>query len=152
MKFILICLITAGAIFSPSLGVAATPEQEKAFVAAYRKAFEAHDEKALAAFLYTEGADAETIGFFKMMQQPDPSAKITSIELVVPTAEEMAKFNKPMEMPDGKTYVMPVKPIKQLVIKTESKSATGSGTSSSTSPVAEVKGKLVIPVPVPQKK
>jgi hypothetical protein len=81
------------------------------------------------------------------MQQVDPGAKITSIELTVPTAEEMAKFNKPMTMPDGKTYVMPVKPTKQLVIKAESKSASGSGTSSSKSPVAEVKGKLVIRFP-----
>ena len=151
MKSFLALILSAATVFTCSLR-AATPEQEKEFVAAYRKALEAGDEKALASFLYTEGADAETVGFIKMMQQPEPGAKIKSVELVVPTAEEMAKFNKPMTMPDGKSYVMPVKPIKQLVIKTETKSDSGSSTGSSKSPVAEVKGKLVIPVPVPQKK
>ncbi len=151
MKLLLPALLAIATVITASVG-AATPEQEKAFVAAYKKALEAGDANALAAFLYTDGADKETIEFFKMMQQGDPGAKITSIELVTPTAEEMTKLNKPMTMPDGKSYVMPVKPYKQLVIKTESKNASGSGTSSSKSPVAEVKGKLVIPVPVPQKK
>ena len=40
---------------------AATPQQEKAFVDSYKKAFESNDTKALAAFLYTEGAAKETI-------------------------------------------------------------------------------------------
>jgi hypothetical protein len=151
MKTFLAAALVTTTVFISTLA-AATPEQEKEFVAAYRKALEAGDAKALASFLYTEGADAETIGFFTAMQQIEPGAKVTSIELVVPTPEEMAKFNKPMTMPDGKSYVMPVKPAKQLVIKTESKSASGSSSGSSKSPVAEVKGKLVIPVPVPQKK
>lgn len=55
-------------------------------------------------------------------------------------------------MPDGKTYKMPIKPIKQLVVKMETKSESGSSSSTSKSPVAEKGGKLVIPVPVPLKK
>ena len=47
--------------------IAATPEQEKTFVESYKKALEANDAKALAAFLYTEGAKPEQIEFFKMM-------------------------------------------------------------------------------------
>jgi len=131
---------------------AATPEQEKAFVDSYRKALEAGDAKALNAFLSTDGAEADTIEFFKMMQAPEPGAKVVSVELVKPSPEEQAKFNAPMVMPDGKSYTMPVKPFKQLVIKMETKSADGSSSSTSKSPVAEKGGKLVIPVPVPVKK
>ena len=87
-----------------------------------------------------------------MMQTPEPGAKVVSIELVKPTAEEEVKLNAPMMMPDGKTYKMPVKPFKQLVIKLETKSENGSSSSTSKSPVAEKGGKLVIPVPVLAKK
>lgn len=130
---------------------AATPEQEKAFVENYKKALETGNEKALAAFLYTEGAEAEQIEFFKMMMTLEAGSKITSIELVTPSAEDAEKFNKPMTMPDGKSYKMPIKPYKQLVVVSETKSESGSGKSTSKSPVAEKDGKLVIPVPVPVK-
>ncbi len=133
--------------------LAATPEQEKAFVDSYKKALEAKDEKALAAFLHTEGATEETVEFFKMMQlAPTEGGTITKIELVTPTKEEAAKMSKPMEMPDGKQYKMPFTPSKQLVIVVEQKSADGSSKSTSKSPVGEKNGKLVIPVPVPVKK
>jgi hypothetical protein len=128
---------------------AATPEQEKAFVEKYKKALEANDEKALTSFLYTKGADPEQIEFFKMMMQPEPGAKITKIELVKPTPEESAKFNEPMEMPDGKKYKMPFEPTYALIIETETKSGDGSSTSKSRRPVGEKDGKLCIPVPVP---
>ncbi len=130
---------------------AATPEQEKAFIESYKKAFEAKDEKALAAFLHTKGADVSTIGFFSMMQLAEAGQPVSSIELVTPTAEEAAKFNKAMEMPDGKKYKLPVKPTKKLVIVIEEKSGGGSSTSTSSNPVAEIDGKLLIPVPVPAK-
>jgi hypothetical protein len=132
-------------------GQAATPAEEKAFVDSYRKALEAGDAKALAGFLYTKGASEETVGFFKMMQTLEQGAKIVSIELVKPDAAEEAKLNQPMEMPDGKNYKMPLKVTKQLVIKSETKSADGSSSGTSKSPVAENGGKLVIPVPVPAK-
>lgn len=130
---------------------AATPAQEKAFVDSYRKALEAGDAKALEAFLYTKGATDETVGFFKMMQGLEQGAKIVSIELVKPDATEEAKLNQPMQMPDGKSYKMPLKVQKQLVIKSETKSADGSSSGTSKSPVAEKDGKLVIPVPIPAK-
>src|SRR3954463_12809375 len=100
---------------------AATPEQQKTFVESYKKALEANDAKTLAGFLYTKGAQPEQVEFFKMMMAIKPGAKITSIRLIKPTDEEAAKFNKPMMMPDGKSYKMPIKPTKQLVIKTETK-------------------------------
>lgn len=147
-RSLLFCIAFATLTLS---GRAATPEQEKAFVESYRKALEAGDAKALAGFLYTKGATEETVEFFKMMQSIDTGAKVVSVELVKPTPEEEAKFNEPMMMPDGKKYTMPIKPIKRMVIKTETKDANGSSSGTSSSPVAEKDGKLVIPVPVPAK-
>lgn len=135
-----------------SLVQAATPEQEKAFVESYKKAFDAGEKKALSAFLYTEGAQPEQIEFFQMMQMMSPGAKITSIKLVTPSAAEAKEFSEPMEMPDGKSFVLGLKPTKQLVIVSETKNANESSKSTSTVPVAEKNGKLVIPVPVPEKK
>ena len=130
---------------------AATPEQEKAFVESYKKALESNDTKALAAFLYTEGAKKETVEFFTMMQTSNAGKAVTSIELVAPTKEEAADYNKAKEMPDGKKYKLPFAPTKQLVIKIEEKNDNGSSTSTSKCPVGEKNGKLVIPVPVPAK-
>lgn len=134
-----------------SLAPAATPEQEKAFVETYKKALDAGDAKALNALLITDGAEPETIEFFKMMQAPEPGAKVASIELVTPTAEEAAKYAEAMPMPNGKEYKLPLKPYKQLVIKTETKTADGSSSSTSQVPIVEKNGKLGIPVPVPAK-
>jgi hypothetical protein len=39
--------------------LAATPEQEKAFIDSYKKAFEASDTKALDSMMLTEGVTAE---------------------------------------------------------------------------------------------
>jgi len=149
-KSLLVVLAGFALISVPVRG--ATPEQQKSFVESYKKALEANDAKTLAGFLYTKGAQPEQIEFFKMMMLAvDPGAKITKIELVKPSDEEAARFNKPMPMPDGKMYKMPVKPTWQLVVSTETKNESGSGSSTSKSPVAEVDGKLVIPVPVPAK-
>ncbi len=49
--------------------------------------------------------------------------------------------------PDGRAMVMPLKPVRKLIIKTAQQSANGSSTSSSESFVAEHAGRLVIPVP-----
>jgi hypothetical protein len=150
MKRLAIKFLIIAAPFSLVQG--ATPAEEKAFVESYKKALEAGDKKALASFLYTEGAQPEQIEFFQMMQMIDPGAKVASIELVTPSPADAEKFSKPMTMPDGKSYVMGLKPIKQLVIVSETKNENGSSKSTSKSPVAEKNGKLVIPVPVPAKK
>lgn len=131
---------------------AATPAQEKAFVDSYKKALEAGDKKALAAFLYTKGAQPEEIEFTMMMQSMSFGGKITSIELVTPSAADAAKFNEPMTMPDGKALVLNLKPTRQLVIASETKNANESSKGTSKVPVAEKDGKLVIPVPVSAKK
>jgi hypothetical protein len=142
-------VLTLAASLLTASAFAATPEQEKAFVDAYKKAIESGDKKALAGFLYTEGAQAEQIEFFTMMQEMEAGSKVSSIELVTPSAADAEKMSKPMTMPDGKSFVMGLKPYKQLVVVSESKDASGSGKSTRRAPVAEKNGKLVIPVPVP---
>lgn len=141
--------ILSGIILLSHTAIAATPEQEKTFVESYKRAFEAGDEKTLTSFLHTKGAAQDTVEFFTMMQTAEAGHKVASIELVTPTKEQMERYNTPMEMPDGKKYKMPVKPSKMLVIVVEIKDASGSSKSTAKSPVAEIDGKLVIPVPVP---
>lgn len=142
---LLISLLAAGSIF------AATPEAEKTFIDTFKKAFEAKDEKTLVAFLYKEGADPQAVEFFTMMLTGDAGNKITSIELVALTPEELKKLDEPQPMPGGGNAKLNVKPYKKLVLKTSSSDANGSSTSSSEIFIAEKDGKLVIPVPAPVK-
>jgi hypothetical protein len=66
--------------------------QEKAFVDSYKKAFEAKDTAALQSFLYTQGSDPGILEIYKTMQSSDAGEKISKIELIDFTAEEMQKW------------------------------------------------------------
>jgi hypothetical protein len=127
-----------------------TPEQEKAFTDKYKKAFEGKDTATLESFLYTQGADPQALEFYKMMQSGEAGEKISSIELVNLTPEDVKKATTPMDGPTGKACLT-LKPTKKLVIKVEKKDANGSSSSSSENFVAEKDGKFVIPVPGPCK-
>ncbi|HEX3421589.1 MAG TPA: hypothetical protein VHT01_10180 [Candidatus Udaeobacter sp.] len=130
--------------------VAATPAQEKAFTDKYKAAMEGKDTTALEAFLYTQGSDPAALEFYKMMQSGGAGGKITSIELVNLTPEDVKKATTPMDGPTGKVCLN-LKPTKKLVMKVEQKDANGSSSSSSENFVAEKDGKFVIPVPGPCK-
>ncbi len=130
---------------------ASTPEQDKAFTEAYKKALETNDNKHLASGLYTKGADEELIKFFTMMQASELGQTIAKVELVAMTKEESAQFEKPRTMPDGKSYKMPFLPSKKLIVSMSTKDTNGSSNGNSESAVCEHEGKLVIPVPVPVK-
>jgi hypothetical protein len=121
---------------------------QKAFLDRYKKAFAANETKTLSSFLYTQGASAETVEFFTLMQGASAGEQIDSIDLVKPSKEELKRYNEPTEMPDGELCKMPFSPTHQLVIVTKDGSG---GTSTSRLPVGEHKGKLVIPLPVPVK-
>ncbi len=142
----------AGALlFTLALGSwAATPEQEKAFTDKYKTAFEGKDTATLESFLYTQGADPQALEFYKMMQSGETGEKISTIELVNLTPEDVKKATTPMDGPTGKVCLT-LKPTKKLVIKIEKKDSNGSSSSSSESFVAEKDGKFVIPVPGPCK-
>ena len=146
-KILSLLTICACMIVSMTSSALATPEQEKAFVDSYRKAFEAKDEKALESFLYTKGSDPEALGFYKMMLTSDMGGKISKIELRDLTADESKKVSGTMPTPDGGKSKLPVTPTKKLVLSVESGDANGTSTSTSESFVANVDGKFLIPVP-----
>jgi hypothetical protein len=131
---------------------AATPEQEKAFVDGYKKAFDAKDAAALKALLYTKGAEPMALDFYAQMMTADFGATITEISLQPLSAEDTKKAAATMDGPGGGKFVLAPKAYKKLVIKTEKKSSTGNSSSTSESFVAEADGKLVIATPAPAKK
>jgi hypothetical protein len=138
-------------LFAVSTLTAGTAEQEKAFVDKYKTAFETKDTATLESFLYTEKADAEALGFYKMMQSSSAGGKISKIELVDLTAEDVKKATSPMDSPTGGKLCLTLKPAKKLVLTTETKDGNGSSTGTTTNFVAEKDGRFVIPVPGPCK-
>ncbi|PYL08032.1 MAG: hypothetical protein DME33_08575 [Verrucomicrobia bacterium] len=130
---------------------AGTPEQEKAFTDKYKTAFEGKDTATLESFLYTQGADPSILGFYKMMQSAEAGEKISNIQLVNLTPEDVKKAATPMDSPTGGKVCLTLNPTKKLVIKIEKKDANGSSSSTSENFIAEKDGKLVIPVPGPCK-
>jgi hypothetical protein len=153
MKTSMKLLAVAGALLFTNIMavVAANPEQEKAFTDKYKTAFEGKDTATLESFLYTQGADPEIVGFYKMMQSGEAGEKISTIELVNLTPEDTKKAATPMDSPGGGKVCLPIKPTKKLVIKVEKKDGSGSSSSTSENFVAEKDGKFVIPVPGPCK-
>lgn len=147
----LVLALVAGAVTGSMNNLSAsTPAQEKAFVEAYKKAFESKDEATLKSFLYTKGADPKALEFYTMMATAEMGSKISSITLENLVPDDVKKAGETMDGPSGKMK-LPLKPVKKLVIKIEQKDSNGSSSSSSESFVAESGGKLVIPVPVPAK-
>lgn len=128
-------------------GSAASGEQ--AFLSAYRRALETADTKTLDSFLLADGTPAELVEFFKMMREVPAGTTLVDVKLEDPTAEDVAKFNEAMPMPDGKSYKLPIVPTRKLVVIMKTDSAESNGTSTSTLPIAEKDGKLIIPLPVP---
>ena len=149
-------LSITGVIFSQAVAVAClsvyagdSPE-EKAFVDSYKKAFEAKDTAALQSFLYTQGSDPGILEIYKTMQSSDAGEKISKIELVDFTAEEMQKVAMPKDSPMGGKVCFPLKPTKRLMITIDKKDAKGTSSTSGNF-IAEKDGKFVIPVPGPCK-
>ena len=115
---------------------AATPEQEKAFVAAYKKASETKDERTLLSFLYAKGGDPKVRQGFIAMLKSSMGATIKSIELRALTPEDVATASRVI-VPDG------LKVSKKLVIET----VDGGVNDGAEIMVAERDGKFVVPVP-----
>lgn len=145
-------LAIAGALLLTfvSATVAGTPEQEKTFTDKYKAAMEGKDSATLESFLYTQGSDPAALEFYKMMQSGEAGEKISQIQLVNLTPDDVKKATTPMDGPTGKVCLN-LKPTKKLVIKVEKKDGSGSSSSTSENFVAEKDGKFVIPVPGPCK-
>lgn len=140
-------LAVLASLLTCSYLLAGTPEQEKAFVESYKAAFEAGDKAKLESFLYTKGANPMALEFYKMMQSDSAGGKVTSIELVNLTPEDVKKAEEVMPGPGQEKLKLSLKPTKKLKITIEKKDGDGSSSSSSENFVAEKDGKYVIPVP-----
>jgi len=148
----LVCALVLAALCTiPSLPVcAATPAEEQAFLATYKTAFEGQDEKTLQSFLYTKDADPTVLEFYKAMQSSGMGGKVTRIELLPLSPEDEKKAAKIQDSPGGKVR-LPLAPTKKLVLEVTDVSSGGSSTSTSECFVAEIGGRLVVPVPAPVK-
>ncbi|MEO8136466.1 MAG: hypothetical protein ABI831_21130 [Betaproteobacteria bacterium] len=140
----MICGLAALAV--GALAFAATPQQEKQFVDAYKKAYEGKDAKALTAMLYTKGADPQGLEFYKMMMTGDMSGKISSIQLLDLTADDRKRAESG-KGPDGRPMKLVLPATKKLVTKSEMKDKNGSSSSSSEIFVGESDGRLYVLVP-----
>jgi hypothetical protein len=153
--FMKIKFLFAALLIAPLCAVslhAGTPAQDKEFVDKYKAAYEKGDKATLESFLYTKGANPMALEFYKMMQSEGAgTAKISKIELVDLTPEDVKKASEVMTGPDGSKAQLPLKPTKKLKISIETKDANGSSTSSNESFIAEKDGKYVIPVPATAK-
>ena len=130
---------------------AGSPEQDKAFVEKYRTAFEANDKPTLQSFLYTQGANPTVLEFYKMMQTDGAGQKISRIDLVDLSPDDVKKAEAVMDGPGGQKIRLPLKPTKKLIIVVDQKTADSTTKTSSESFIAEVNGKYVIPVPASAK-
>ena len=144
---LIITLLIIPGLFAHS----ATAEQEKGFVEKYKTALEAKDTTALQSCLYTTGADPMIVGFYKMMQSSGAGDKVSKIELVDLTPEDVKKAAAPQDSPSGGKVCLNLKPTKKLVIVIEKKDENGSSTNTTENFIAEKDGKFVIPVPGPCK-
>ncbi len=128
-----------------------TPEQGLAFIDAYLKAYKTGDKKAQMALLSTKGADPMVLEFYTMMMTKEAGSEVSSIEMNELTQDEVREAVKVQEGPDGGKIKLPLKPTKKLVIQTVTSEGNSKSTSTSKIYVAEIDGKLLIPVPVPVK-
>jgi hypothetical protein len=126
---------------------AGTPAQDKDFVDKYKAAFEKGDKATLESFLYTKDANPMALEFYKMMMTAEAGGKISKIELVELTPDDVKKASEVQTGPDGSKAQLSLKPTKKLKITVETKDANGSSSSSSENFIAEKDGKYVIPVP-----
>ncbi|MCC6196965.1 MAG: hypothetical protein IT518_21130 [Burkholderiales bacterium] len=125
---------------------AATPAQEKRFVDTYRKAYEGKDHKALVSLLYTKGADAKALAFYKMMLGAELGGKIAAIELAGLTDDDRKRIES-MQGPDGRTAKLVLPPTRKLVVRTGTSDKSGSSSATSEVFVGEADGRLWILVP-----
>jgi hypothetical protein len=134
----------------PALAAAATPAQERQFVDTYRKAYEGRDHKTLVSLLYTTGADAQALLFYRMMLGAGMGGRIASIELVDLTPEDEVRAQSAQGL-DGRTYRLVLPATKKLTVKTATKDRDGSSSAKSEVFVGESGGRLWILVPAAAK-
>ena len=105
-KLMLVALALFTARLCPGL-FGGTPAQDQEFLDKYKAAYEKGDKAALEAFLYTKDANPMALEFYKMMQAEGAgTAKISKIELVALTPQDVKKAAEVQTGPDGNLYVV----------------------------------------------
>ena len=95
-------LVILAILLLPSLCARAATEQEKAFIEKYKTALETKDTTTLQSCLYNTGADPMIIGFYKMMQSNGEGDKVSKIDLVDLTPDDVKKATAPQMVPAEK--------------------------------------------------
>jgi len=108
-------LVILSILLLPCLCIRAATEQEKAFMEKYKTALETKDAATLQSCLYTTGADPMIIGFYKMMQSNGEGDKVSKIDLVDLTPDDVKKATAPRDGPSGKVCLN-LNPTKKLVM------------------------------------
>ena len=143
--------LVLSALLVTSLSIAlqaGTPAQDKEFVDKYKAAFEKGDKATLESFLYLKDPHPMALEFYKSkLSEGAGTKKISKIELLELTPEDVKKAAEVHAGPDGSKAKLPLKATKKLKISFDTKDSTGSSTTSTTNFVAETEGKYVIPVP-----
>ena len=135
-------------LFILSISARAATDQEKACVEKYKTALEKKDTATLQSCLYTTGADPMIIGFYKMMQSNGEGDKVSKIDLVDLTPDDVKKATEPQDGPSGKVCLN-LKPTKKLVIVIEKKDDNGSSTNTTENFIAKRTGNLLFLCLVP---
>ena len=131
------------ALFAVAGAFAASPQDEQAFVDAYKQAFEAGDAEALHALSFADGAVPLAVksfeaGLFSHMKRP------VEIGLEELTDDDRALADLVQKMPDGSKATLMPRPYRKLVLKIEEKSSTATSVSSAEFFVGEQDGRLGI--------
>jgi hypothetical protein len=144
-------LLACAAIAALStLALGATPAQERQFIETYRKAYERRDHATLVSLLYTNGADAQALVFYRMMLGAEMGGRIEAIELADLTPDDRVRAESAQGF-DGRTYRLVLPATKKLVVRTATKDREGTSSSTSEVFVGESGGRLWILVPAAAK-
>ena len=135
---------------APVASLAATPAQERQFVDTYRKAYERRDHGTLVSLLYTDGANAQALVFYKSMLGAEMGGRIASIELADLTPEDKVRSERAQGL-DGRTCRLVLPAAKKLVVRTATKDRNGSSSAASEVIVGENGGRLWVLVPAATK-
>ena len=121
--------------------------QWKAFLGAYKAAYQAKDAKGIAALVHTEGANPTILDFYLSGLTADLGKGDLTIELKDLTKDDVAEVAQVMSGPGGASVKLSPQPYKKLVISIAIKNATTTSTNTTTVYVADEGSKVRIAAP-----
>src|ERR1043166_6973559 len=127
---------------------AATPATERAFLDAYKAAFQAKDGNGLLALVHTQGVSRTLLDFYMSLLTADFGKGDITLDLKDLTKDDVADANRVMVGPGGGSVRLTPMPYKKLVVSVAVKNPNGSTTTNtSTVYVADEGDRLRISAP-----